>query len=134
MFPSTAPEVLFNTSEVHVRESESQEVHANFIILRRGPDLSFMTTVSFRAFSLSTDTATPGLDYSTFSSGNCGVGEECVTFQANQTTILRTVYILPDTLREGRESLHVNITDVQGGRRGNPALLQIMIEDSTSCE
>ena len=125
--------VVFNVSEVVVRESQENKVHAKFVIIRRGSDLSFPTTVSFRALSLPSDTATPGLDYAPFS-GVCGVGAECVTFRSGDTTIVRTVTIFPDRTREGNETLHVNITDVIGGWRGRPGLLRVVIEDGTSCE
>ena len=123
--------VSFNTSEIIVQESENGDIHAAFEICREGSDLAFPTTVTYSTVTLVADTAEPQVDYSLFSSGRCGVETECVTFQGGQMSLLRSVTILHDRVKESNETFHVHIREVQNGKKGERQLLRITIIDGT---
>ena len=129
---TSEPVVYFKESEVVVQESTTEEVHAQFTLLRNGTDLTKTTLVRYYWRIRDGDIAGVDEDFALFPSDSerCGVNRDgCVEFTNGQTKATLAVKVLPDHLLEGNESFHLSISVQASGRKGTPSSLRVTILD-----
>ena len=120
---SSVPLVQFTTTRITVQERKDKIVLAPFNISRTGADLNSITTVILEAQAPAPDNATAGLDFF------AGPMNE-IEFNQGETTKTGIVRIHPDNIQEGKEVFHIHIKDNNNGRRGSPAVLEVVILDA----
>lgn len=117
------PLVQFTTTHITVQERKDKTVFAPFNISRTGADLNSITTVILEAQAPAPDNATAGLDFF------AGPMNEIV-FDEREKIKTGMVGIRPDNIQEGKEVFHIHIKDNNNGRRGSPAVLEVVILDA----
>ena len=110
---TAGPKVIFNTTELVIRESNTTDVFVPIVIARTVPDPDFdMPAVKLRSIESGEDDAMFGVDFDLPANESCPEGTpgvSCVTFAPNQTTAVLHVIIKHDQIVEVNESFHLAI-------------------------